>query len=130
MPNRYMPGEYMVPEDGAWSRNDDDMTQGLPLSMSEELAVSDPIDKGQGMTTPMEELLYTPTMKEGEVLPVEDTIVYLVAINPVASGIHVVRTVTESDDYEPGMGTTTRTRLIPVHNVHGKVMEIGGYRHG
>lgn len=52
MPNRYMPGEYMVPEDGAWSRNDDDMEakEGLPLIDSEELTVSDPI----GTTTTTE----------------------------------------------------------------------------
>lgn len=52
MPNRYTPGEYMVPEDGAWSRNDDDMVakKGLPLIDSGELTVSDPI----GTTTSME----------------------------------------------------------------------------
>lgn len=52
MPNRYIPGECMVPEDGAWSREDDDMEakEGLPLIDSGELAVSDSI----GTTTSME----------------------------------------------------------------------------
>lgn len=52
MPNRYMPGEYVLPKDGAWSRNDDGMEakQDLPLIDSGELTVSDP----PGTTTSME----------------------------------------------------------------------------
>jgi hypothetical protein len=100
MTSRYIPGEYMVPADGAWSRNGDDMEakQGLPLIDGGELAVSDPIGKEQGTTTSME-YIYVDGL--GSVsLP---TAVYLLNVPGIDDGVYSLgaTSLPNTSDVEP-----------------------------
>lgn len=95
MTNRYMPGEYMVPEDGAWSRNDDVAKQGPLLIDSGELAVSDPIDKQ--VTTTSTECIYVDGL--GSVpLP---TKVYVLNLPSMDEGMYFLGAASLPDTCEP-----------------------------